>query len=166
MKHPVVLRIPYPSDADGGDAVQVYSDFGSGTIDTTRPLLPVPVPLFPGRTTRFSGLRSVRLGRTGFAPFTPPPLRAADMASVIHGVTPYPPTTPYREVVVMIPPGFGDYQFQARLTDENGNEQAANFPAITAIVSATTPPTMRRIELGGYDPVGDAVTIDYLKNTE
>lgn len=66
MKQAVTLRVPIDVDWDAGDRLQVYSDFGSGTIDTTKPLVVRGPDMFPGQQqARGVGVRPVGIGRVG-----------------------------------------------------------------------------------------------------
>ena len=164
-KTAVKLRVPYPDQADAGDALQIYTDFGSGTVDTGKPLLATPLQLFPGRKKRFEGIGTEVIGVNAVGGLASPPLRSG-IGNEIIGQTPVGAGEPFLDVVVLIPPGFGKYKFAAELVDENGNKQAAALPEVQAMVSSIDPPTVKSFSFGSYDGVTDTVTLDFTKNTE
>jgi hypothetical protein len=162
----MTLRVPLPDGADAGDGVQVYTDFGGGTIDAATPLLPGPAPLFPRHVGRVERSDSYLHGVHGWGRFASRPAHRAGHGSQIHGVSEYPPATPFVAVDVAIPPAFGTHLFEVRMVDEAGNEQATAPVTISAMVSATAPPTIQSSAFAAYDAGGDAVTLSVTKNTE
>ena len=166
MRTTLKLRVPYPSPADAGDAVQLYTDRGTGTVDTTKPLLQAPAELFPAGLRRFDGFGSEVFGEsvpeTGFA-LPPAPL---GFGSEIFGETPFGDALAYREVTVQIPPAFGVHQFKSRMLDEAGNPQGDALPLGEFLVSSEQPPSLKSFAFDSYDSGSDRVTFAFSKNTE
>ncbi len=160
----VTVRIPVPARADGGDALQLYSDFGSGTVDLTRPLLAKPVAVFGAythrtpRASRYSAQGSPRTGRPGQLMES-----AATQIDPKGGLKLF---SEYVELTVFIPPVYGWVTFAARLVDAAGNEQSGTLPEIAVFVSASDPPTLRRFDFAGYDAAADGVTFSFELNHE
>src|SRR3990172_9384519 len=125
MRTPVTIRVPYPADADAGDALQVYTDFGSGVIDTAQPLLQGPAELFARGVLRSAGLGSEVLGETVPESTLTQPRRAPGLGNEIMGETPCGDTPSFQEITVHVPPAFGKHKFAVQTVDEAGNPQGA-----------------------------------------
>lgn len=166
MRTTLKLRVPYPAPADAGDALQIYTDRGTGTVDTTKGLLQAPAGLFPGVLQRFGGFGSEVFGEsdaeTGFA-LPPAPL---GFGSETFGDTPFGDALAYREVAVHVPPSFGVHKFNARLVDEAGNPQGDAMPLGEFMVSSEEPPSLKSFAFDSYNDVDDVVTFTFTKNTE
>ena len=155
----VTVRIPVPTRADGGDALQVYSDLGDGSVDLTRPLLAMPVPIFGPYTHRTAiASRYAAQGRPGQLMEN-----AATQTDPKGGLKKF---FEYVEVTVFIPPVYGWVLFAARVVDAAGNEQPGTLPEIAVFVSSSDPPTLRRFEFAGYDAVADRVSFGFEVNSE
>lgn len=163
MRTPVTLRIIVPDDADAGDGVQVYTDFGSGTIDTSRPLLAKPAPIFGADTGRFKRFADFSMSRT-FPTQRPGTLRETlgDLAFT-KGLVEF---ARYVDVTVQVPPNYGMHLFAGQLVDAAGNEQGGLLPEIAVFVSSSEPPTVRRFAFAGYDAGTDRVTFEVAANSE
>ena len=65
-KQLVTVRVPVPAGFDGGDLIQVYTDWGGGSIDTSKPLLARPYDPFGGaERARSIGRQPVGRGKVG-----------------------------------------------------------------------------------------------------
>jgi hypothetical protein len=161
----VELRIPIPDAAKAGDRFQVYTDFGTGAIELSSPLLPEPVAIFPGGERRattaktFSAKGSAKSGR--------PAVRIREGAASISSLKLGPKAfRPFLEVVVRVPFGYRNFKFAAQLLDAAGNPQAAPLEEITVFLSGANPPSMRSFELAGYDAGIDQLTFNVSRNDE
>ncbi len=166
MKTAVKLRVPYPDDADAGDALQAYSDFGTGTIDTGRPLLKAPAALFSGAVQRFEGHGGEVYGESTYGDGLAQPIAGGGHGDEIYGETAYGDAAAARELIVQVPPAFGMHKFSVQLLDAEGNPQGAALPEIEAMVSSTDPPSLSSFEFDSYDTGGDVLTFRFARDTE
>lgn len=166
MRTTVKVQVPYPELADAGDAVQVFTDLGTGTVDTATPLLQQPAPLFARGLKRFGGFGTEVYGEsdpaTGFA--LPP--AAPGFGSEAFGESAYAETPSYREVPVKVPPAFGVHKFSARVVDEAGNPQGDALPVGEFFISSERPPSLRSFTFSGFNAGNDRVTFNLARNTE
>lgn len=160
----IKLRIPYPETADAGDALQVYTDFGSGTVDTTKPLLASPLPLFPGKIKRSDGFGTGIMGLHRLDGRLPP-MKHTSFGQTTFGVTPMGQVPPYVDVVVYLSPAFGKFKFAVEIVDAEGNKQIAAMPVIERMVAATDPPPLESFAYGSYDGMADTFTFNFTRNT-
>jgi len=165
VRTPVELRIPIPDAAKAGDRVQVYTDFGSGTVDMTAPLLADPAPLFP------SGSRRVQTAKDfpakGAAKSGRPAARLSETASTISDFKQG--SKAFRKVIevrVFVPPGYGTFRFYAQLVDAAGNVQGGTLPLIEVFLSGVNPPPVRSFALASYDSGADQLTFNVERNEE
>lgn len=166
MKTTVTVRVPYPADADAGDLVQIYSDFGSGTLDLSKPLLAAPVALFAGREKRSTGLGSRPIERGVFGTQKSTPRQTATFGNTIIDRTPFGSTPDFLEVDVLIPAAYGLWKFGAQIVDEEGNAQAGAPAERAAVVAGTQPPDVARIALASFDKAANKITFDLTLNAE
>jgi len=183
MRTPVKLRVPYPADADAGDALQVFSDFGVvrartlpaphgvpqgslSPVDRTRPLLKAGAGLFVGALERSEGLGSETLGETVPETTLAQPPRAYGLGDELLGETPCGETFSYREITVHVPPAFGMHRFSVQLLDEAGNPQGATPVELEAFVSSEEPPGIHEFAFSSYDAGNDRLTFSLSKNKE
>jgi len=69
-------------------------------------------------------------------------------------------------VVVEVPAAFGNWKFAAAAVDRFGTVQAGSLQEVEAVVSATDPAPLQRIDLADYDGETDVVTFDLALNAE
>lgn len=163
-KQSVTLAVPYDDAWDAGDRLQVFTDFGSGTIDVSKPLLSRAVEIFPRQfPSRPLGLQPLGVGRAGDGKAGRPPGKAG---RTILGVTPLGTAPPLLDVAVDAPPVFGTWKFSARCVDRYGNVQAASLAEATVCLSATDPTPVATFTLAGYDAGTDVVTFNVTVGTE
>ena len=164
MKQAITLRVPIHADWDAGDRVQVFTDFGTGTVDLTKPLLARPVDVFPGRhRARGLGFQPVGRGRVKGGRASRP---HRGIRTTRVGRTPVGNAEPFVALTVNVPAAFGQWKFAVRVVDAFQNVQAGGAQEISAIVSGTDPSPLRRLEYAGYDNVNDQVTFTLTRNTE
>jgi len=143
MRTLVTIRVLIPEGADVGDAVQVYTDNGTGTVDLNAPLLARAARIVPAAGKRSGGYGSVPYGRARYGSQKLAPQRQASLATTTFGRGAYGRTPDFLEVTVPVLPGFGTRKFAARLVDEEGNAQGAAAPETAVLLSSIEPPTMR-----------------------
>ena len=160
----VTLAVPYDDAWDAGDRLQVFTDFGSGTIDVSQPLLARAVEIFPRQfPARGLGQQPLGVGQAGNGKAARPPGKAG---RTILGVTPLGTAPPLLDVSVDAPPVFGTWKFAARAADRYGNVQAASLAEATTCVSATEPTPLATFRLASYDAGTDVFTFDVAVGTE
>ena len=154
----VTLRFEIPEAWDAGDALQVYTDFGTGTIDTTKPLLPKPFEPFPNAVrTRGYGEHSHGVGCYGtLKPARPP----RGIEHTVWGVTPWGTSPPTIDLVVDVPAAFGLWTFAAVMTDAMGNPQSGAGVTAQVMVSGTDPGPPTLFAFNAFDAGNDVVTFD------
>ena len=165
MKTAVTIKVPVDVDWDGGTRLQVYTDRGSGTVDTNDPLLPRAVEVFPGQLVS-AGYGQQTYGEGAYGFNTPAPPRTGGFGEQVYGDGPYGESEPYVEVTVNLPAAFGKWKFAVEAIDGEGNVQSDPLTEVAQIVSATEPPTVRGFAFGSYASITDQVTFSIVVNTE
>lgn len=164
MKQAITLRVPIHEDWDAGDRVQVFTDFGTGTVNLTKPLLPRPVSVFPGKhRARGLGSQPVGSGRVKDGRASRP---HRGIRTTRVGRTPVGNAEPFVALTVNVPAAFGQWKFAVRVVDAFQNVQAGGEQEIEAIVSGTDPMPLRRLDFDSYDGGSDQVTFNLTRNTE
>jgi len=161
MKQSVTLRIPVPDGWDGRDRLQVFTDWGTGTIDTTKPLLPEPIEVFRlqreamgvGQQVVGGARADLKAGR-----------RPGTLGQGTVGVTPVGQDPETVDVSVELPAAFGPWKFAAQSIDRYGNVQSEALAAITKVVSATEPAGLSGLTFSSYDGGTDRVTFAFERN--
>ena len=166
MRPAIKIRVPYPAGADAGDRIQVFSDFGSGTIDLDRPLLAQPKAVFRGARKRFAGHGTEVYGESLHGTGRQAPDPGLGHGSEIYGVTPYGTVPETMEIAVTVPPSYGAYKFSARLLDAMGNPQGAALPEVTVFVSSVQPPGLATFAFVSLDAGARTATFGFTKNRE
>lgn len=160
----VTLQIPIEDTWRAGTRIQVYTDWGSGEIDTDRPLLARPVEVFPGQAAqRGVGDDAADLVGTAGGPRQP---ATNTLASEICGVTPLCEGTAFVEVTVYVPQVYGLWLFGAQAVDEAGNPQDGALTELTELVYGTDPAPLQSFAYDSYDGETDQVTFAFQLNTE
>ena len=166
MRTAVKIRVPYPDGADAGDRIQVFTDFGSGTIDLNRPLLAQPKAVFRGARKRFAGHGTEVYGESAYATGRQAPDPGLGHGAEIYGVTPYGTVPETMEIAVTVPPAYGLHKFSGRLMDAAGNPQGAALPEVTVFVSSVQPPGLATFEFVSFDAGTRTATFGFTKNKE
>lgn len=160
----IQLRIAIDDAWDAGDRIQVYTDFGTGSVDLTKPLLPQAFDVFPGEEpSQGYGVQPYGLGRVGDFKADRP---HQGIGSAIYGVTPYGTAPPFVEVEVDVAAGFGNWKFAIQIVDRDGTPQGGALQEISAVVSGTDPSPLCRFTFNNHDAPSDQVTFDITVNTE
>lgn len=145
------------------DRLQVFTDFGTGTIDTDRPLIFRPRRIFPAD----SHDRVRRLGY-GEEPYGLQPYGAEGaVVDRVHGYgwdpygeVEYGGTTKHVVVPVEIPQAYGTWKFAAQTIDGAGNEQGA-LTEFSRFVSGENPPPLASFVYTSYDSGSDKLTFTF-----
>jgi hypothetical protein len=164
VKQTVTLRVPIDDDRDGGDRMQVYTDLGTGTVDTAKPLLSRGAEVFPGYPPG-EGLGDDPIGEYAIGD-SRPPLRRTGIGEEELGNDPIGEGTAEREIDVNVPAGFGRLKFAVEVADAYGNVQAGAAQEVTVLVSGTEPSPLRSFTFGSYDAPSDQVTFSFARNAE
>lgn len=157
----VKVRVPVPSDADAGDAVQVYTDNGSGVVGLNTPLLARPRAMHAtGRRSRGFGTMPFGVGEFGRDTVAP---ENTGVFGETDWTTPFGTTPKYVEAIAAVRPTYGVVKFAARVIDREGNVQGSPVE-VAVMVSSSTPPGIRSIGFGGMQ--SDKPVIAFEKNLE
>jgi hypothetical protein len=146
--------------------VQMFTDFGSGTIDLAKPLLAHPKAVFRGARKRFAGHGTEVYGESSHATGRQTPDPGPGHGSEIYGVTPYGTVPETMEVTVTVPPAYGLHKFSGRMLDAMGNPQGAALPEVTVFVSSVQPPSLATFEFVSFDAGTRTATFGFTKNRE
>ncbi|MEK6677002.1 MAG: hypothetical protein AABZ47_15290 [Planctomycetota bacterium] len=165
MRETIALRTIIPEAWSGGTGIQVYTDFGSGTVDLNRPLLPTPYRVVDDGGRRRSGFGHVPFGRGKFGHGTGGRPRKG-FGHTRFGHTPFGATERFFDVPVTIRPTFGPWKFKIAAVDEAGNVQGGAFVEIIRVVSGSEPPSVRSFSFSSYDSINDQMTFEVSLNTE
>jgi hypothetical protein len=162
---PVEIRVPVPASAKAGDRLQIYTDFGTGTVDLNQPLLVEPILLLRDATRRVqtfkdSGLKGeMKSGR----PAPRSRERLGTLSGFASGLREFRQTV---EAVVHVPAAYGPHKFAARIVDAFGNAQEGPLPEVTVFLSSLHPPGLRSFALADYDSENDRITFSVSRNSE
>lgn len=156
---PVTLRVNVDATWLHGTRVQVYTDWGTGTIDTSKPLLNRPLDPY-ARKPRPGGLGANRLGEVPLGAAAAylggdgPMQHALGSVSLDSAVQSF-------EVTVHVPDACAAWKFAAQALDEGGNAQGAALDELTAYVSGREPRPVTGLTLSGYDGGTDKLTFTF-----
>lgn len=150
----VQLRVKLDSTWRVGDRLQVYTNFGSGAIDTDNPLLPEPVEILPG-VERFAGLGGGHLGSGALGESRAPTLHTGGLGNMPLGQGELGGSEPHVTVTVYVDDAFGVWIFAAGSVDEAGNLQEDALEEIEALVSGEEPPALTAFTFSEHDDVND-----------
>lgn len=155
----VRLRVPVEATWEAFARLQVFTDNGSGTVDTADPLLAEPVQLFPN-AWRPRGIGADPIGAVPIGHGQPETARQKGIGAHPIGSIPIGSGMAIRPVEVRVVEGFGLYKFAARAVDEAGNSQSAELVEMEKLVSGANPPPLARMDYASFDEVDDQVTFD------
>ena len=163
-KQTVTLRVPVDDDWDAEDRVQVYTDFGSGMIDMTRPLLSRQRDVFPGQHhARGFGEQPFGVGRfSDFKAERP----VSGFEQTPFGVAPFGTPGPFVELTVDVDAAHGKWKFAVKAVDRDGTVQGGALQETSVVVSGTDPPPLARFAFNGYDGVNDQAIFDIEPGTD
>jgi hypothetical protein len=158
-KMSVTVRIPVVAAWGAMETVQVYTDLGDGSIDTTAPLLPVRADLFPD-TYEVLGYGEEPYGETAYGGEEPTYANNGGYGDQPYGeeADGYGYGTPYIDVVVMVDQGFGTWKFAAEAYNAAGMAQTDPLDEFTQFVSGEQPTPLSSFTLDSYDSGTDRFT--------
>jgi len=162
----VRLRVVIPRQADAGDGLQIYSDFGTGTVNMSRPLLAAPAALLESTVQRSRGYGTGAHGKAVHGMERWPRARLSGHGRENYGKDPYAVMQRVMDVSVLMPPLYALVKFAGQIVDAAGNAQGGLLPEIELFLSAEEPPTLRRFEFSEYDAENDRVSFAIAENTE
>lgn len=145
----ITLSVAVPDAWDGGTTLQAFCDFGTGSIDFTRPLLARRVEVFPGRR-RAAGYADAPYGDDGYGDFGAPLPPEEGYGEAEYGDAPYGDGERVMMLGVPIPAAYGAWKFTVRAFDEAGNQQNTISPIIDAWISGTETPPVRDFALQSF----------------
>lgn len=159
----VDLRVELIPAWRASDRAQIYTDFGSGTIDTDNPLLKTPAALFPDDPrdrVANAGYGEEPYGRApyGHERAVSEPLQG--YGGDQYGEVIYGGQTRTVVIPVQIPQAYGSWKFAAQAVDGAGNLQGA-LSEFTQFVSGEDPPVLASFAFSSYDSGSDKVTFTF-----
>lgn len=164
-KQTIILRTVIDEDWDAGTRLQVYTDRGTGTIDTSKPLLARPLEVFPGSVAA-NGFGTEPFGANRFGDQGPARPGTAVLDRQVFGQTPFGGGEEIIDVPVEVPAAFGKWKFVVQAIDRHGNAQSGALTEIEGVVSGTDPAPLSEFALFGYDAGTDQATFSFTRNTE
>ena len=133
------VKIPIHASWKPGDTLQLYTDEGDGSVDTTKPLLATPVPVFPNQE-RVLGYGAGPYGAGPYGDDTGQPQGGAGgYGDVPYGDGPYGDSVAYVSVWVEVTNVFATWLFTAEVTSGAGTVQTDSLVDVT-------------VQLDGEDP--------------
>jgi len=156
---PVKVRVRIADGWRVGDKLQIYTDWGSGTIDTDRPLLPQAMEIFPGQI-KPEGMGTGAMGRGSISGKPSPPYHGG-LGHTPLGVGPLGGSEPYAIVTVYVPDACATWKFAAEAVDEAGNPQGDALEEMEALVSGEEPPPLLAFAFSAYDDVNDKAKFSF-----
>ena len=159
----VSLRVPVQSGWRQRDRVQVYGDAGTGTIDTTRPLLSRRLDMFP-RDRREEvappGYARVPYASVPYGGRGPRVPHVAGWARYPYASVPYARGFDFIEVGVRVGQDFGMYKFAAQVIDGAGNVQGS-LVEFSHLISGEDPRALRSFKFDSFDGPSDTVSFSF-----
>jgi hypothetical protein len=156
----VALTIELDAAWAAAGAVQVFTNQGSGDVDTSKPLLGrarpirklVTEPRGLGRDPLGGGaLGGGATGRADKLGLGEIPLGRGPLGGEVEVVT----------VEVAVDPGFGYYKFAARAVDPAGNAQGAAVVESDHFISSEDPPELTGLTFVSHDDGTDQCTFGF-----
>ena len=125
--------MPVDQAWDAGTTLQVYTDFGAGTIDFDKPLLVKAKRVFEQgyKEPAAGGVSPTRLGRGRLSGRPNKP--AIGLGRTRLGRTPLGRTPSYVEVVVRVPPAYGVHKFAVKAPFTEGEHTEFMWIMVTAL---------------------------------
>lgn len=159
---PVRLRFPAQSGWKPLDTFQVYTDNGTGSVDTTAPLLAARREMFPD-TEDILGYGEEPYGETAYGGTS-----AVYAANGGYGDQPYGEQadgygygTPYVECTVFVGQGFGGWKFAVEAWSHVGKQQTASLVEFSQFVSGDEPLPLSAFRFSEYDDENDRITFSF-----
>ena len=165
MRTPVTLRVEIDDAWDAGMCLQVYTDRGSGTIDTDAPLLAEPMEVFPNALPS-AGFGAFPFGAGEFGSNRPGRPQNGGFGDQPFASVGFGTSSPYVLVTVNVPAAFGAWKFAVESLDAEGNAQGAALVELQRIVSGTEPVQLQSFGVSSYDSQNDVLTLTLSRNTE
>ena len=159
----VDLWIKVEDDWRAADTIQVYTDFGSGTIDEDKPLLAVRAAIFPEdfRDRVWSG--GYGDNPSGEVPYGEAGATASydeGYGADPYGDVPYGETERKIKIPVAVESAYGTWKFAARVYDGAGNPQGA-LVEFSQFMSGENPPPLASFAYSSYDSGTDIVSFSF-----
>ena len=132
------LRVPCDDDWEADDRIQVYTDYGTGVLDTDAPLLSRAVAMFPG--VHFpGGYGGNDYGSVDYGSEHPTWPHTGGYGDHAYGELDYGADDPYIVIPITIEDAVGDWIFGVAVVDGAGNSQSGAIAETTYHVSGEDP---------------------------
>ncbi len=133
------IRVPIHSSWKPGDTLQLYTDEGDGSIDTSKGLLANPVPVFPGQN-RALGYGAFGYGTNPYGDDTGNDRRAVGgYGDAPYGDQPYGESASYVTVWLDVEDTFDTWLFTAQVTSGAGIVQTDSLVNFTVVMAGEDP---------------------------
>lgn len=155
----LTLRVPVDGTWDGGTRLNVFTDYGTGVVDTSQALNADPIEVFPGQVeARPFGRQPFGVGRMdGLPSRTHRRFEDEILGRYAFGATP----EEFIDIEVPVSASFGFWKFQVQAVDRTGTAQTDALVEVTAVVSSTQPPPPTNFVQSAYDAVNDLFTFTF-----
>lgn len=156
----VRLRVQLDDAWRAQDRLQVYTDWGDGTVDAAKPLLSRSIRSFPmdiRRTVHHAGYGLEPYGMTPYGGDLATPVLNSGYGFDPYGEVAYGETARYLWVDVLVPQAHGSWKFAAQAIDGAGNEQGA-LQDFIRFLSGDDPAPLGSFSYDSYDSGTDVVT--------
>jgi len=156
---PVLVRVPVQSTWVYGTRINVYTDRGTGTIDTSRALNRTPIKVFGESPDPLGGVGDGAAGKVPIGSAQPKAKGDGELGHWEFGEDPngLAAGTGYVEVVCWIDQIVGDVKFGALAVDAAGNPQGGAMVEWTQYVSGDRPAPLTTFAFSQYDEANDQV---------
>jgi hypothetical protein len=144
----VALAIPVQTSWPYGTRLQVYTDFGTGTIDTSQPLLAAPVDPYAGRR-RPAGFAQAGYGETSYGGSTRRVGRGG-YGGHGHAEVAFGGGQPRVTVVARVRDAYGNWKFAAEAIAPNGDVQTDALEEKQVFLSGRTPQPVKNVAIDSY----------------
>lgn len=154
----VDLRIIADPTWRAQDRVQVFADWGTGTIDTTRPLLAAPMRLFPADPRELVGHETIFDAPMGAMPMSGARAVTIEPTGCLENPFGEAMNTLMRFCIVpvAVDQAYGTWKFAVRVQDGAGNQQGA-LQEFSMFLSGEDPPPLSAFAFDSYNAGTDKV---------
>ena len=153
----VALAVPVDPSWAFGTKLQAYSDFGTGTIDTGRPLLAQPVDPYVGRV-KPAGFGQAGYGETSYGTTTRR-IGRGGYGNLPHATVPFGDGARRVTVVARVPDAYGSWKFAVEAISPAGDAQTDALEERAVFLSGRLPGPVKAMAIDSF--AGDTLTLTY-----
>lgn len=135
----VNIRVPIQASWKPGDTLQLYTDEGDGSVDTSQALLSSPVPVFPNQD-RALGYGAHAYGVNPYGDDTGNDGNVSGgYGDAPYGDHPYGESASYVSIWIEVENTFGAWLFTAEVTSGAGIVQTDSLVTVTVVLAGEDP---------------------------